>query len=146
MLVVERNTIQKTSGRFASLMELYEKNYCLIRLLIPTLRTLSDNVYVSTVSGCLDLELRQIEHSRYTTTFNLTYHFSESHHREEFEPDLTIRLYHDARTCEVVTGLLRTARNDHRRSRNLEESLRLNRFLHRWLTYCIRQGHSFKAL
>ena len=129
-------------------MELYEKNYCLIRLLVPTLRTLAgqpsaDDQYVSEVDGCLDLELRQIEQSRYTTTFNLTYRFGERHHRTQFEPDLTIRLYHDARTCEVVTGLVRTTRSDLRRSRNLEESLRLNRFLHRWLTYCLRQGHSF---
>ena len=141
MVVVERAK-PKTSGRFASLMELYENNYMQLRLLIPQLRALNEGLYVSRVEGCLDLELSQIEQNRYTTTFNLSYRFSQRM-RGAREPDLTIRLYHDARTCEVVTGLIRTGRSDQRKSRNLDESWRLNRFLHKWVSYCIRQGHGF---
>lgn len=144
MVVVERAK-PKTSGRFASLMELYENNYMQLRLLVPQLRTLNEGLYISRVKGCLDLELSQIEQNRYTTTFNLTYRFSDRM-RGAREPDLTIRIYHDARTCEVVTGLIRTARSDQRKSRNLDESWRRNRFLHKWVRYCIRQGHGFDSI
>lgn len=140
----------------------------LVRLLIPQLRDLPDAsgkcapgkktlfsetsekasekklVYVSTVEGCLDLELTVIEHSKYTTTFNLTYHFSNDL-RNPREPDLTIRIYHDARTCEVMSGLLQGMKHGPLRRRDLHEGYRLNRFLSKWLRYCLRQGHSFRA-
>lgn len=131
-------------GRFASLMELYESNYLLVRLLIPRLRQLPEGRYLSRVVGCLDLELRDIQHSRYTTTFKLTYRFSAPG-RRACEPDLMLRLYHDARTCEVVSGLIDTRRQDVRRVRRLDASWRLNRFLFKWLRYCLRQGHRFHA-
>ncbi len=133
---------RRTSGRFASLMELYENNYMLVRLLIPELRSLQDGHYVSRISDAMDLELSQIEHCRYTTTFNLTYRFENSL-RQPCEPDLTIRLYHDARTAEVVTGLIQTQRAESRRKRGLDDSWQLNRFLFKWLRYCLHQGHLF---
>lgn len=123
-------------------MELYENNYILARLLIPQLRDVGPGVYLSKAPGCLDLELSQIEHQRYTTTFKLTYRFTTPG-RAPREPDLAIRLYHDARTCEVVSGLLSSKRTSPRRVRQLDESRRLNRFLCKWLRYCLYQGHSF---
>jgi len=132
----------RNSGRFASLMELYENNYMLVRLLAPELRQLREERYVSKVQGCLDLELSQIEHHRYTTTFNLTYRFRQPG-RAPREPDLSVRLYHDARACEVVSGLISSRRSEQRRVRKLDESRRLNRFLYKWLRYCLYQGHGF---
>jgi len=150
---------RNTATKFSSLMELYENNYMLIRLLIPNLKQLPQEcdlvdaeaahadkspVYVSRVDGCLDLELSGIEQSKYTTTFNLTYHFS-SDLRNPREPDLTIRLYHDARTCEVMSGLLQGLKHGPLRRRDLYEGYRLNRFLSKWARYCLKQGHSFKS-
>lgn len=132
----------KTTGRFNSLMELYEKNYMLIRLLAPELKSLDAHAYVSRPEGLLPLELSCIEHNRYTTTFKLTYLFSTTS-RHDREPDLTIRLYHDARTCEVMSGLIPSMRTESRRTRDLTDGYRLNRFLHKWVSYCLRQGHSF---
>ena len=142
----------RTSGRFASLMETYERNYMLARLIAPDLRSMSGGEYVSRVPGLPPLVLSRVEHERYTTTFNLTYRFSSRRH-EGREPDLAIRLYHDARTCEVIGGLLprgcrasgrhRSHRGEARRTRDLDEGWRLNRFLERWLGYCLRQGHGF---
>ena len=140
--------------KFSSLMELYENNYMLVRLLIPELRKLPQSqdvpdasnpegkIYISSVEGCLDLELSAIEHSKYTTTFNLTYRFTGDL-RNPREPDLTIRIYHDARTCEVMSGLLQGLKHGPLRRRDLHEGYRLNRFLSKWLRYCLRQGHSF---
>jgi len=133
---------QRTTGRFASLMELYESNYVLIRLLVPALRSMESALYVSAPDGVMPLEIGDIEHSRYTTTFNLSYRFS-SRHRHVREPDLTVRLYHDARTCEVMSGLIWSRRRETRRIRNLLDGYLLNRFLNKWVRYCLRQGHSF---
>jgi len=133
----------KTSNRFATLMELYEKNYMLMRLLAPQLRAMDQALYISSPGGAImPLEISGIEHNRYTTTFNLTYRFS-SQQRHAREPDLMIRMYHDARTCEVMSGLIPSLKTESRRVRDLMEGHRLNRFLHKWLSYCLRQGHGF---
>lgn len=126
-------------------MELYEGNYVLVRLLVPDLRSLQadETIHVSAVEGCLDLELSCIKHEKYTTTFNLTYRFV-SDDRNPREPDLTIRIYHDARTCEVMSGLLQGLRHGPLRKRDLDTGHQLNRFLYKWLSYCLRQGHSFR--
>lgn len=134
----------KNSGRFSTLMDLYEQNYLLMRLLAPELRNMDPGNFTSFVSGAMPLELREVQHSRYTTSFKLTYRFSTTYkHRRRHEPDLDIRLYHDARCCEVMSGLLPEGRLQNRRTRDLEEGRRLNRFLNKWLSYCLRQGHSF---
>jgi len=137
----------KTTERFAALMEMYEKNYVLVRLLIPDLRDLGEGVYRSKVDGAMTLELTIESHNRYTTTFNLTYRFTSSSvkHRSDREPDLAIRLYHDARSCEVMSGLMPEGRLEIRRTRDLDEGRRLNRFLNKWLSYCLRQGHTFSG-
>jgi uncharacterized protein YqiB (DUF1249 family) len=138
----------KTTERFAALMELYEKNYVLMRLLSPELKVLGSGVYVSQVNSSLPLELTVLSHSRYTSTFNLTYRFFEgsSKGRNDREPDLAIRMYHDARTCEVMSGLMPEGRVEVRRTRDLDEGRRLNRFLNKWLNYCLRQGHQFPSV
>ena len=168
----------RSSGRFATLMELYEQNYMLVRLLVPELRSLQADRYVSIVTAAdetaagldsrgdvavvgrgsrrgspeavldtvacaaIPLELSQLLHERYTTTFNLTYRFSTGIGKPK-EPDLLIRLYHDARTCEVLSGLVPGLGRDMLRTRNLREGRQLNGFLNKWLTYCLHQGHSF---
>lgn len=134
----------RTSGRFASLMDLYEQNYMLVRLLAPSLRKMGAGEYLSEIPDALPLEMSGIVHNRYTTTFNLTYRFSDhGQGRQPREPDLTIRLYHDACTCEVMSGLISSCRVESRRVRDLVNGYRLNRFLNKWLRYCLRQGHGF---
>jgi len=135
-------------------MDLYEQNYLMVRVLAPELRNMQgvstagssadQPVYISRVEGCLDLELSQIEHSKYTTTFNLTYCFTNDQ-RNPREPDMTIRLYHDARTCEVMSGLLQGLKHGPIRRRDLDEGYSINRFLYKWMRYCLKQGHSFRS-
>ncbi|NND90913.1 MAG: DUF1249 domain-containing protein [Granulosicoccus sp.] len=126
-------------------MDLYEQNYLLMRLLAPELKRMGPGTHVSRLPGAMSLELSELEHSRYTSTFRLTYRFSERtlRGRREREPDLAIRLYHDARSCEVMSGLMPEERMVSRRTRDLEEGRHLNRFLKKWLSYCLRQGHGF---
>lgn len=129
-----------------ALMELYELNYIQLRRLVPDLDAIRDSS-VSRVLGALKLHLDVRERCPYTTTLNLTYHFNDSDDDLQ-APDLMVRLYHDAQVAEVVScGRPRNGRGagsrqfDHRCS--IEEKWRVNRFLHKWLGYCLRQGHAF---
>ena len=131
---------------FAGLMELYESNYIRMRNLVPDPEALPDFT-VSRIPGVLDLHLQIVERCKFTTTYNLTYHF----HDEEGDfpaPDLRVRIYHDAQVGEVIAcgrrrGLRHAEYNRMQHSYSLEEKWRMNRFLQKWLGYCLLQGHRF---
>ena len=138
-------TRHRTSARFCDLMELYEQNYMLLRLLLPTLRTGAAGSAVSSVPGCLDLYLELTEKSRYTSTLRLTHRFVDGN-RATLEPDLYVRIYHDARTAEVVSGVLNGMRYGERRGRSLQGSHEPNRFLYKWLRFLLHRGHKIDTL
>lgn len=135
---------------FSALMDLYECNYINIRRLAPTL-PYQPITLTSHIPGGLNLYLQIIERFRYTTEINLTYHFVENG-TILAEPNLRIRIYHDARLAEVLQAQLR-----HFPAFDAEFSScppqtdviplywrwRINRFLFKWLSYCLRQGHRF---
>jgi uncharacterized protein YqiB (DUF1249 family) len=129
-----------------ALMELYELNYIQLRRLLPDLDALQDHG-VSRVDGALDLHLSIHERCKYTTTLHLSYRFSDSD-GEFAAPDILLRMYHDAQLAEVISrGRRRGRRNaDYDRFRHrysLETKWQVNRFLHKWLGYCLHQGHGF---
>jgi len=137
------DTIQ--SHTLAALMEMGETNYLRLRRLIPDLDHLPPRS-VSRVDGCLDLHLEILDRWRYTTNLVLTYQFpGDSGSRAE--PDLNLRLYHDARAAEAVSGILQRtgplAQLDPRYT--LHQKWMLNRFLYKWLGYCLWRGHCFGA-
>ena len=136
---------RRTTERLARLMEGYESNYLLVRLLVPGLAELqAGERRVSQVEGCVDLNLEVLEKGRYTTTFRLTYIFSERGVSRD-EPDLTIHVYHDARTAEAMSGLIHGRRHEQRRRRDLDEGWVLNRFLYKWIRYCLHRRHRFES-
>lgn len=130
---------------FVSLMDLYENNYLRLRKLVPALLRL-EGAQVSHVPGCLDVHLRVLEHSKYTTTLCLTYHFEDGSNVLT-EPNLKLRIYHDAGLVEVVAGHLKHGRQklDQLPAHALRAKWRLNRFLYKWLGYCLHLGHCFPA-
>jgi hypothetical protein len=131
---------------FGGLMDIYEQNYIRLRLLIPDFDRIGANA-VSTAPGSMDLHYECLERSKYTTVFSLTYKF------ETLEPNLEIRVYHDARVAEVLASNVRLEGVLGRRHKvsslfradvqNLQSKWRLNRFLQKWLHYCLKQGHMF---
>ena len=125
----------------AGLMALYEENYIRLRTLLPRIDRMPDQA-VSRVPGCVDLHVEIRERARYTTTLNLTCLFR---HGEEVrrEPDLTLRICHDARTAEVLNLQLRRPEPGSNARRTLLLCWQRNRFLHKWLGYCVRRGHRF---
>lgn len=139
-----------TPGSFSALMDLYERNYIGMRRLLPMMPPASAT-RVSQTPGGLDLHLHVIERCRYTSELLLTYQFDQEDGLLITEPDLRIRVYHDARLAEVVAAHLRhrafleTMHRDMERTNHIQlyNRWRINRFLYKWLTYCLRQGHRF---
>jgi uncharacterized protein len=129
-----------------ALMELYELNYIQLRQLVPDLNAIQD-CSVSRAHAALKLHLTVIERCKYTTTLHLTYRFNEDG-GENPAPDLLVRMYHDAQVAEVISrGRPRSCRDagydrfQHQYS--IDAKWQVNRFLHKWLGYCLRQGHGF---
>lgn len=129
-----------------ALMELYELNYIQLRRLVPDLNAIQDRS-VSRADGALLLHLTVHERCKYTTTVHLTYRFNDG--AGEFAaPDLMVRMYHDAQVAEVISHGRPRARRDadferFQRQYSIEAKWQVNRFLHKWLGYCLRQGHGF---
>ncbi|MEA3276451.1 MAG: DUF1249 domain-containing protein [Pseudomonadota bacterium] len=139
------------SGRptVGALMGLCEENYRSLLRLIPHLKGI-DGGLRSALDGGLDLHLEIMEQSPYTTLLRLTYLFPHDdgkiHRIPEPDPDALLRVYHDAGQVEVV-DLRQTALpvHSHYQYPALEAKWKVNLFLSKWLTYCIRQGHRFPA-
>ncbi|TCK17912.1 hypothetical protein DFR30_1166 [Thiogranum longum] len=129
-----------------ALMELYELNYIQLRQLIPDVDLVQDRV-VSRVNGALDLYLTVRERCKYTTTLHLSYRF-EGDESSTLAPDIVVRLYHDAQVAEVISrgkGRSPNAPGFDRFHHDypIEARWRVNRFLQKWLGFCLRHGHSF---
>ncbi|KAB2927913.1 MAG: DUF1249 domain-containing protein [Candidatus Contendobacter sp.] len=139
-------------GTFAALMDLYERNYINIRRLLPVMPPARAE-RVSRAPGGLDLHLYVTERCRYTSELILTYQFGQDDGATIAEPNLRIRVYHDARQVEVIAAHPRhrpTFAIDalaHHRPEGilLFTRWRTNRFLYKWLGYCLHQGHRFAA-
>ncbi|HEY5806666.1 MAG TPA: DUF1249 domain-containing protein [Povalibacter sp.] len=134
---------------FVSLMSLYESNYIRLGWLIEDLSSLN-GAAVSAIDGDCPLHLKVEERSRYTTTFTLTYMFEDGAGAFA-DPDLQIRVYHDARLAEVQScarwhrhSMLESIRSGLVRALG-DRSLR-NMMLNKWLDYCVERGHRFPLM
>ncbi|VAW69174.1 hypothetical protein MNBD_GAMMA10-3334 [hydrothermal vent metagenome] len=129
---------------FVSLMDMYEDNYMKLRKLIPDLSDI-DDCCISDVKAHMSLHLQIKERSKFTTTLMLSYCFEVGVERR-MEPNLKIRIYHDAGLAEAMSGKLHHGRLvlDNLPSDALRQRWQLNRFLGKWLKYCLRQKHVFK--
>lgn len=131
---------------FASLMTLYESNFIRLGWLAPDVRRLEGAV-TSTVPGEPALELSVLERCRYTTTLGMTYLFADGTGPAR-DPELEIRVYHDARLAEArgaATG------PSHPQLRRIAAAVpadpshrwSCNMLLNKWLEYCAGSGHRF---
>jgi len=136
-------------GSFSGLMTVYESNFIKLARLIADLDDLSaDSLRISRSSRDLDLHAEVQQREPYTTTLKLTYWFEDGRPELVPDPDLVLRVYHDARLVEAVAG-----REDHRHAKlreiALRHSLELGRrwrnniMLNKWLDYLLEMGHAF---
>lgn len=131
------------SGTFAGLMDLYERNYIGLRRLVPRLPS-DYTAHRSRVPGGLDLYMQLLKRHRYTSDLRLTYFFDKLE-RSRAQPDLHVRIYHDARQAEVTSAHLRHwPEFEAEQCTGLRNRWRANRFLWKWLNYCLHQGHRFE--
>jgi uncharacterized protein YqiB (DUF1249 family) len=130
-------------NRLDRLMREYERNFERLRFLVPDLRELRGNT-VSRADAVPDLHLQVIDQSAYTTTMVMTYAL-EIDGAQTPEPEVQVRVYHDARMAEVLA--VREPGPSGRsgwcslRHSAMSRKWRFNRFLGKWLAYCLQQGH-----
>ena len=131
-----------TPNSFSGLMDLYEHNYMRLRKIAPDL-SIADQM-ISSVDGHSDLYLSVKQRCKYTTMLSMTYRFGTP---DDYvlEPDLKLRIYHDAQLVEVQQlnsrshGFLDV-------NTAIAQKWRMNRFLYKWLGYCLHQGHFFQPM
>jgi len=124
------------------LVELCEESYRCLQKLLPDLACMQGR-YCSTGDGHADLFLEVIEHTRYTSVVHLTYYF-EHERGSEPEPDVMLRVYHDAKQVEVI-DLKQSSLPVHSlyEAPGLLNKWQVNLFVSRWLAFCVLQGHQF---
>lgn len=124
------------------LLALCEENYRHLHSLVPQLRRLQ-GAHCSSRPDHQDLHLTIIEQTPYTTLLRLTYRFSAAGDALS-EPDVLLRVYHDARQVEVE-DLRQQNLPTHRlyEAPGLLNKWRLNLFVSKWLAFCLGQGHLF---
>jgi uncharacterized protein YqiB (DUF1249 family) len=131
-------------------MTVYESNFIKLRQLIPLLDSLTEDTptRISVSSDDCDLHLGVTRREPYTTTLNLTYWFPVADAVPVADPDLTVRVYHDARLAEAVAvaeehrhAVLRELAIRH--SLELGRRWRCNIMLNKWLDYLLEKNHGF---
>jgi uncharacterized protein len=131
---------------FVSLMTLYESNFIRFGWLVPDLRQISGSMR-SVVAGEPALELSVVEQCRYTTTLGMSYLFEDVDGQVR-DPELEIRVYHDARLAEARATSAVPAHPQLRRlsaglPRESDRRWSRNMLLNKWLEYCAGTGHRF---
>ena len=127
-------------------MTLYESNYIKLHQLAAALDWPADAI-VSSSPRDSDLHAEIVRREPYTTTLRLTYWFPEEGGVSAPDPDIVVRIYHDARLVEAVSS-----RDAHRHTKlrelagssnaELDRRWRLNMLLNKWLDYLFEVGHS----
>jgi uncharacterized protein YqiB (DUF1249 family) len=133
-------------GTFSGLMTLYESNYIKLSYLTTAFEW-SATTLVSSSPRDQDLYVEIIRREPYTTTLRLTYWFDDVGSASVPDPDLLLRIYHDARLVEAVSG---ADRHRHAKLREFAGSSgaelgrrwRINMMLNKWLDYLFDVGHS----
>ena len=146
LVTIAESGIQVSRPRsFAGLMNLYESNYIRFRRLVGNVEMLSD-VSSSEIHNEAPLVLSVIERAPYTTIANMTYVFSDEKDICK-DPNLILRIYHDARLVEAEScndlprhPVLRDLKID--AASELTRRWQRNILLHKWLDYCVEQGHT----
>jgi uncharacterized protein YqiB (DUF1249 family) len=119
-------------------MTLYESNYIRLGWLAGDLREL-DGEHRSRVAADCELRLSVLERGPYTTCVLLTYALAVDG-PEARAPDMTVRVYHDARVAEAHGFAAARAAAG---AGGLGARWARNMMLNKWLEYCVDRGHRF---
>ena len=136
-------------GSFTGLMTMYESNFIKLERLMRGVCSAQKTLWTSVDTEDCDLYLRFSRLEPYTTTLKLTYWFEDGPDDPVADPDLTLRMYHDARLVEAVGGSSVHRHHMLRQlatvgSAELDRRWRRNMVLNKWLDYLLDMGHSFR--
>lgn len=126
----------------SELMRVYETNYAKLNALLPATPSVDDIRCYQAAKMMYHLEVQEV--TKYTTLVKIC----QSDDLTAFPlPEMSVRLYHDARVAEVCRAdqLSRVkARYDYPNTNmaQKDEKAQLNRFLGDWLTFCLKHGIS----
>lgn len=142
-----RETVDVPTGpALVALFDLFERNYRALRQLLPDLRDRrAGTQFAGRATSAPTLYVSIDEQSPYTTTLRLTHRFGKHGTRQ---PDLRVRVFHDARQAEVLERLCRQAdgrvlATDLPSQRSLYCRLQHSRFLERWLALLNTRRYAF---
>lgn len=137
---------------FAGRMAVCDANYLRLRKLMPNCRdgktrTILLPAVVEPDLGFHALQIRVLETFRYTSTLELSLVIEEAVPAWFKAPTLTVRVYHDAFTAEVVSyqdqrGFKAVYLEDDVPRFNRDEKNLIDGFLADWLTLCLGGGLS----
>tara|TARA_B100000963_G_scaffold196683_1_gene171185 strand:+ start:671 stop:1117 length:447 start_codon:yes stop_codon:yes gene_type:complete len=132
-------------GSFVGLMTLYESNYIKLNYLFPKIRQYNTDKSIKSLFG-KDIHLGINKKTKYTMIISMTYSFEEID-IIEYEPNLTIKIYFDSRSAEVIgVGKLNKKsrlRDITYQNKNIINQLwRRNIILNKWLDYIIDCDYS----
>jgi uncharacterized protein YqiB (DUF1249 family) len=137
-------------GSIGGLIALYESNFIKINQLFGTISKTVGDRYLSVETADCDLYLTVQSSVRYTQVFRLTYLFVDDDSGDEnqliADPDLSVRMFLDARLAEVSGSHHRheVLKSLHERfTRELDRRWANNMMLSKWLDYLLDKGHVF---
>lgn len=132
-------------GTFGGLITLYEANFVKLAGLVGDPARPAAEIISRSCRDC-DLHLRIEPGSRYTRLYRLTYLFEEPDGRVA-DPDLSVRVYLDARVAEVIDWAPFHRHPHLSRLRvqwlgELDRRWASNMVLSKWLDYLLDMGHA----
>lgn len=130
---------------FVGLMTLYESNYVKLNHLFPNIKQYDDDRSIKSPFGN-DIQLGVNKKTKYTMIISMTYSFEESE-IIEYEPNLTIKIYFDSRSAEVI-GIGKLSKKNkltditYQNKDIINQLWRRNIILNKWLDYIIDCDYS----
>jgi len=147
---------RKAEGRYTvdlpAHMAECDANYVRLLRLFPDLRE-SDRQLINLPLNAMDAEVmfEVLEKGPYTTLLQIDVKTSQKWLDLAAAPSMTVRVYHDAKSAEVVS--YQTQNRFHgnyeypnTRMRQRDEKVQLNRFLSEFLTLCLEHGASSQPI
>ena len=129
----------KEKVSYSNISDIFELNFKKILRLVPLLPSINHD-YLAIKAPSNDLHLICHEKSPYTGAYTLT-HKIKSHEKVINRPDISFKIYFDAKLLEVTSICKETRINDSHPLINdcsdLAFQLELNLFMLRWLDYCL---------
>ncbi len=122
----------KYKPSISELIQIGEENYYLIHQLVPELKQVEKRVQLLK-QHLVPLELDILEQTKYTTLFLLTHRVN----KKSRVPNATLRAYHDARQLELIDLKSQVYNVNYAyEAPALEDKIKANHFIQRWLHYC----------